>query len=60
MYHCSLSTVKLGDWLLQVSLSDDVYLLFGYNRPGIKSFFKAFQTEDALVNFMENLNDQVI
>ena len=57
MYHCSLSTIKLGDWLFKVSLSDTTIILFGYNDTDIKTCFKVFQTEDDLVNFMENLND---
>jgi len=57
MQTCSLNTTKLGDWLVKVSLSDAAFMLFGYNEIDMKTAFKVFQTEEDLVNYMENLND---
>jgi hypothetical protein len=53
----SLKPVKLGGWLVKVSLFNEVFLLHAYNESSIDSLFKVFYNEDDVVNFMEKLND---
>lgn len=53
----SLSPVKMGGWLVKVSLFNEVFLLHAYNESSIDSLFKVFYNEDDVVNFMETLYD---
>lgn len=53
----SLSPVRMGDWLVKVSLFNEVFLLHAYNNSSIDSLFKVFYNEDDVVNFMETLYD---
>ena len=53
----SLRPVRMGGWLVKVSLFNEIFLLHAYNESSIDSLFKVFYNEDDVVNFMEALYD---